>query len=304
VIFVFFVDKCLFRLVRVRMHPFPLYFMQFRYNIHMDKWRLLMTPPARGAWNMAVDEALLEAAGRGESLPTLRLYDWTPACLSLGIAQSYKDVDAPRLVANGWDVVRRATGGRAILHVDELTYSVTAPPDEPRVQGSVLESYRRLAGALVAALQTLGLAVEIEPHAPPTSAEKGPVCFEVPSAYEIVVGGKKLVGSAQARKRHGVLQHGTLPLHGDLTRITQALVFPDEAARREAARSLLARAATVESVTGQDMAWETAAQAFVGAFESQLGLSFECGELSSGEKARAEELVQKKYGHPDWTMKN
>lgn len=274
----------------------------------MDTWRLLMTPPARGAWNMAVDEALLEAVGRGESLPTLRLYAWTPACLSLGIAQSYKDVDAPRLMANGWDVVRRATGGRAILHVDELTYSVTAPPGEPRVQGSVLESYRRLAGALAVALRALGLAVEIEPHAPPPttngSAEKGPVCFEVPSAYEIVVGGKKLVGSAQARKRHGVLQHGTLPLRGDLTRITQALVFPDEAARQDAAHSLLARATTVETVTGQAVAWETAAQAFVGAFESQLGLRFERGELSSGEKARAEELVQKKYGHPDWTMKN
>ena len=138
---------------------------------------------------MAVDEALLEAAGRDESLPTLRLYDWAPACLSLGIAQSYKDVDASRLEANGWDVGRRATGGRAILHADELTYSVTAPPDEPRVRGSVLESYRRLAGALVAAVRALGLDVEMEAHAPPTGAEKGPVCFEVPSAYEIVVGG-------------------------------------------------------------------------------------------------------------------
>jgi lipoate-protein ligase A len=272
----------------------------------MDIWRLLMTPPARGAWNMAVDEALLEAVGRGESLPTLRLYDWTPACLSLGIAQSYKDVDAPRLEANGWDVVRRATGGRAILHVDELTYSVTAPPDEPRVQGSVLESYRRLAGALLVAVRALGLDAEMEQHAPPAtpaSAGKGPVCFEVPSAYEIVVGGKKLVGSAQARKRHGVLQHGTLPLYGDLTRITQALIFADEAARQDAAHSLLAHATTVESVTGQAIARETAAQAFVEAFESQLGLRFEHGELSGGEKARAEELVQKKYGHPDWTMK-
>ncbi len=250
---------------------------------------------------MAVDEALLEATGRGEAPPTLRLYAWTPACLSLGLAQSYTEVDAPRLKAHGWDVVRRTTGGRAILHVDELTYSVTAPSDEPRVQGSVLESYQRLAGALVEAVRALGLAVEIEEHAQPSGAAKGPVCFEVPSAYEIVVGGKKLVGSAQARKRHGVLQHGTLPLHGDLTRITQALVFEDEAAREAAAEKLLARATTVESATGRVISWETAAQAFVGAFESQLGIKFERGELSGAEKARAEELVQNKYGHPDWT---
>lgn len=268
--------------------------------MQIDTWRLLMDSPAAGAWNMAVDEALLETVVRGESLPTLRLYGWTPACLSLGLAQPYKDVDLPRLKAHGWDVVRRPTGGRAILHVDELTYSVTAPPGEPRVQGSILESYQRLAGALVTAVRALGLPVEIEQHGPAVGAEKGPVCFEVPSAYEIVVGGKKLVGSAQARKRHGVLQHGTLPLHGDLTRITQALVFANQAAREDAAQKLLARATTVESVLGRVIAWETAAQAFVEAFESQLGIKFERGELSSGEKARAEELVQKKYGHPDW----
>ena len=87
-----------------------------------DPWRYLITPPARGAWNMAVDEAVLETTSRGEALPTLRLYAWSPACLSLGFAQSFKDVDVTRLKAHGWEVVRRTTGGRAILHVDELTY--------------------------------------------------------------------------------------------------------------------------------------------------------------------------------------
>ena len=269
-----------------------------------DIWRLLITPPARGAWNMAVDEAILEAAGRGESLPTLRLYAWQPACLSLGFAQSYKDVDQARLQANGWEVVRRLTGGRAILHTDELTYSIIAPPDEPRVQGSILESYRRLARALVVAVRDLGLPVEMEERAAPASPDKGPVCFEVPSAYEIVVGGKKLVGSAQARKKDGVLQHGTLPLVGDLTRITQALVFPDAAARAQAAHNLLARATTVETVTRQVISWETAAQAFVRAFQGELELSLEPGELSASETARAEELVENKYDHPVWTERS
>jgi lipoyl(octanoyl) transferase len=270
----------------------------------MKPWRLLITPPAPGAWNMAADQAILETAGRGEALPTLRLYAWEPACLSLGYAQSFKDMDVHRLKSNGWHVVRRVTGGRAILHTDELTYSVSAPPDEAHVQGSVLESYHRLARALLAAVRALGLPVEMEQNAPPARAEKGPVCFEVPSAYEIVVAGKKLIGSAQARRKEGVLQHGTLPLHGDLARITQALVFADETAREHAARNLLAHATTVESVTGQVVAWDTAAQAFVGAFESELGISFERGELSGGEKERAEELVHKKYDHPDWTERS
>lgn len=265
-------------------------------------WRLIRTPAARGAWNMAVDEVVLEHIYRGESLPTLRLYAWQPACLSLGYAQPISDVDMNRVKSRGWEVVRRATGGRAILHTDELTYSVTAPAEEPRVAGSVLESYQRLARALLTALRELHVPVEMKESAPQSAGgSPNPVCFEVPSAYEITVHGKKLIGSAQARKKEGVLQHGSLPLTGDLTRICQALTFDDEAARARAAARLLARAATVESVLGRAVNWETAAQAFVRGFEAELGLKFEESGLSASETARAEELVRTKYAHPSWT---
>ena len=130
-----------------------------------------------------------------------------------------------------------------------------------------------------------------------------PVCFEVPSTYEITVNGKKLIGSAQARNKKGVLQHGSLPLIGDLTRICQALVFKDEAAREIAAKRLLARATTVESILGVETAWETAAQAFVHGFEAQLGIHFQRGEMSRSESERAEELVKEKYANPAWTEK-
>jgi lipoate-protein ligase A len=271
----------------------------------MDTWRLIISPPARGAWNMAVDEAILEAAGRGDVPPTLRLYAWQPPCLSLGHAQPFTDVDVPRLRQRGWDLVRRPTGGRAILHTDELTYSVIAPVGEPRLAGGVLESYHRLAQGLLAALRSLGLPVGMQAHA--GAAENGganPVCFEVPSIYEITVQGKKLVGSAQARRKQGVLQHGSLPLGGDLTRITHALAFPDESARAEAARRLLARAATVESVLGRVVDWETAAQAFIQGFASALELTLKREELSPLETARAGELVSRKYARPSWTKKS
>lgn len=264
-------------------------------------WRLLLTPPGRGAWNMAVDESILEHIGRGASLPTLRLYAWEPACLSLGHAQPFADVDLTRLKAHGWEVVRRATGGRAILHTDELTYSVIAPLTEPRVEGSVLESYNRLAEALLLAVKNLGLPVEMKEGKADNGGIPNPVCFEVPSTYEITVNGKKLIGSAQARKKEGVLQHGSLPLTGDLTRIYQALEFEDESARETAAKRLLERATTVESALGREIGWGTAVQAFVEAFEAQLGLSFERGELSESESRRADDLVKEKYDHPSWT---
>lgn len=266
-------------------------------------WRILLTPPARGAWNMAVDESILESIYRGDSLPTLRLYSWDPACLSLGHAQPCADVDFVRLRARGWDVVRRITGGRAILHTDELTYSVAGPAENPILAGSVLESYSRLAQALLRAVQDLSLPVEIQEDAGQVGnlSHANPVCFEVPSTYEITVNEKKLIGSAQARKKEGALQHGSLPLSGDLTRITQALVFKDEASRQNAADRLLARATTVESVLGYVVDWETAARSIVHAFEAQLGIAFERGELSAWESSRAEELVKEKYDHPSWT---
>lgn len=250
---------------------------------------------------MAVDESILEHAGRGDALPTFRLYAWDPPCLSLGHAQPFADVDTVRLQAYGWEVVRRMTGGRAILHTDELTYSVCGQSDEPTLAGTLLESYNRLAGALLAAVQNLGLLVEMKENKADNGGIPNPVCFEVPSTYEITADGKKLIGSAQARRKDGVLQHGSLPLTGDLTRICQALVFPDESAREAAIGRLLARATTVESVLGREIAWETAAQAFVRAFEAQLGLKLEAGELSESELARAEELRSEKYAQPSWT---
>lgn len=265
----------------------------------MKSWRLLITPPAHGAWNMAVDEAILDQLG--ESSPTLRLYAWDPACLSLGHAQPFTEVDTARLKERGWEVVRRATGGRAILHTDELTYSVTGSAEEPLLAGGVLESYNRIAQALLLAVKNLELPVEMKEGKTNDRATPNPVCFEVPSTYEITVDGKKLIGSAQARKKEGVLQHGSLPLTGDLTRICQALVFENATAREDAAERLLVRATTVESALGRTVSWERAAQAFIYAFEAQWGLCFEKGELTESEAGRAEELVREKYAHPSWT---
>lgn len=265
-------------------------------------WRLIHTPPAAGAWNMAVDESILEHIHREESKPTLRLYAWDPPCLSLGHAQPFKDVDVERLRARGWDVVRRMTGGRAILHADELTYSVSGPAEDPTLAGGVLESYNRISKALLYAARMLSLPVEVKEYTDaPAGQNVNPVCFEAPSTYEITVNGKKLIGSAQARRKEGVLQHGSLPLAGDLGRICDALVFENESARQNTRDRLLARATTVESVLGVGISWERAAQSLVGGFEAELGIRFEVGELSKSEIQRAGELVKEKYGRASWT---
>jgi lipoate-protein ligase A len=255
---------------------------------------------------MAVDEAILEFSRRVEQPTTLRLYAWTPPCLSLGYGQSYTDIDLDRLTSYGWDVVRRPTGGRAILHTDELTYAVIGSQEDPLLTGGVLESYQRLSNALLEALKRMEITADAVAKnvAITENMMDNPVCFEVPSNYEITFKGKKLIGSAQARRKNTVLQHGSLPLSGDLTRIVQVLRYPNDSSRTEAAERLLSHATTVESVLGFRGDWWIASQAMISAFSSILGLKLIPGGLTPSEGRRAWELYEQKYNHPSWTEKS
>jgi lipoate-protein ligase A len=263
-------------------------------------------PPSDGATNMALDEAILEAVCAKKVAPTLRLFSWQPPCLSLGFSQSAGDVDRQACAVRGWEIVRRPTGGRAILHVDELTYSVSAPADEPRVAGGIVESYGRLAAGLLAGLRVLGLApAEARPLYAHNGArhEASPVCFEGPARYEIIVRGRKLVGSAQSRRLGGILQHGTLPLTGDITRILEVLRDPDPVDRQDARNRLLDRATTLETALGRHVTFDQAAEALVAGFSQALDLEFvECG-LADAEYAAAARVREAKYACDTWTYR-
>lgn len=262
----------------------------------MRQWRLIYDLPTDGRSNMALDEAILDAVCVHQSPPTLRLYGWIPACLSLGYGQSPFDVDRFRLDKMGWDVVRRPTGGKAILHTDELTYSVALPADHPLAQGGILESYQRISRALMAALSGLGLRTRSEKQANDTK-EVGAVCFEVPSHYEITADGRKLIGSAQTRRKAGVLQHGSLPLSGDIARICDVLTYSDEMSREAGREAVRARAITLAEALGHEVDWYTAADALAWGFETALDIAFDVGlsELTEAEERRADELARTRY---------
>jgi len=260
----------------------------------MRQWRLIYDCPTSGAQNMAVDEAILSAG-----IPTLRLYGWHPSCLSLGYGQKISDVDFERINPN-WDVVRRPTGGRAILHIDELTYSLALPADDPIASSGIMESYRHISEALVTGLNRLGVYPTADRRTERDSAHSS-ACFETSSHYEITVNGRKLIGSAQMRRKEGVLQHGSLPLYGDIGRICDALAFPDDS--QEQARSQVrARAATLrDALNGEMPTWETAADAIVNGFQEIFEVDFFRAPLSDAEHNLAAHLVREKYANPDWT---
>ncbi len=263
-------------------------------------WRLLITDPAPGSWNMAVDEAIAILAAAGRSPTTLRFYSWQPPTVSLGRHQPLADIDRDRLERAGYGLVRRPTGGRAILHIDELTYSVAGPAGDGTLSGPVLDTYNRLSEGLMLGLRRLGLPVNKAPAGARAGAEAGPVCFEVPSAYELCVDGRKIMGSAQSRRRGYVLQHGSLPLWGDITRLVDVLAVPDEEAREAWRAALARRATTLEAALGRRVSFWEAAAVLVDGLTSVLGIDLEEGRLMDEELTLARELEAMVYAHPDW----
>jgi lipoate-protein ligase A len=265
-------------------------------------WRLVNTGFMDGVSNMAVDEAIIKAVSEKRSLPTLRFYGWKPPCVSVGYNQSLVEVDLDRCREEGYTWVRRPTGGKAVLHIDELTYSVVAPEDEERVVGDILTSYRRLSLGLVAGLRSLGCDVRQEGVIlEKKTIEKPSACFVSPSSYEVTAMDRKLIGSAQMRRGGMVLQHGSLPLTGDVTRLADVLVLSG-ADRKTLKEKLNMRAIVLDEALGRKVDFIEAAAAIVKGFEEALNLNLKPGELSKYELDNLEQLSLR-YSSGEWTFK-
>ncbi len=176
------------------------------------RWRVVLTPAASGAENMALDQALMDRA-RQSGEWVLRVYSWATPTISLGRNQTARGrYDLGRIKELGLDVVRRPTGGRAILHDREITYSVTAPVDDA---GDLRQSYDRINRLLLAALQAMGVQAMLAAPAHRTPSPGMSPCFDEPSAGELTLGGRKLAGSAQWRVDGALLQHGSILVEDD-----------------------------------------------------------------------------------------
>lgn len=244
----------------------------------MRHWRLLLDEAASGTRNMAVDEAILEAYRAGEAPPTMRLYDWAIPTLSLGYAQRTTDVAFEACEREGVEVVRRPTGGRAVLHgVGDLTYSVVASGAEGFPE-SVADSYCLIAKAIIASLQTLGLEAELTPGA--RSSGTASACFATATRADLTASGLKVVGSAQVRRQGGFLQHGTLMLTQEPAAIAPLLVsgVPPKGM------------ASLATLKGHAIDAQAVRRALIEGFERALGIGLEVGGLTSHEEALARRL--------------
>jgi lipoate-protein ligase A len=243
-------------------------------------WRFEHSGFRNGAFNMAYDERLARALRASDDLSIVRIYAWRPAAISLGWHQSPDEVNLQKCAEAGIDVVRRPTGGRAILHSDEVTYSVVMSAGGD----GVLSTYQKISEALIRGLRSFGIDAMLEksqPHFPtlyksPSSA----ACFASAARYEIHVAGRKLVGSAQRRfvgvdGQEVVLQHGSILLGPDHMRIVDFLNLPDEGTRERMREELQRRTTDLSAAAGRRVTFDEVDQALRRGFELSWGIRFE-----------------------------
>lgn len=241
----------------------------------MGVWRLIIDGPADGAYNMAVDRAMLEAHEAGSAPPTLRLYRWSSPTVSLGRFQPVDDLDRGACERYGVDLCRRPTGGRGVLHDDELTYSVVAGLGEGVPRG-VSASYRHLCGALVAAYRSLGIAADLTAR---SRGERGAgACYLHATHADVSVGVAKLSGSAQVWHRDSCLQHGSFVISRDVDR--ESAVFGLKPSERAALES---DTRTIRGLLGGSPGADSLERAVIDGFRNALGISFERGVLTREE---------------------
>jgi lipoyl(octanoyl) transferase len=221
-----------------------------------------------GAENMERDRQLLDELVRGERPPTLRFYGWDPPCISLGLGQRPEILDLDAVRAAGLDVVVRPTGGQALLHDDEVTYSVVASQADPLVGGTLMATYHAITTAFLSGLADIGITAEGAPCEPRPATGVTPVCFASASAEEILVDGRKLLASAQWRSRGAFLQHGSLLLSDRQGELPGLL-------RDESARSLQPMSISVDQLLGgRRPPVDQIRDAVVRGFERSLGVTF------------------------------
>ena len=260
----------------------------------METWRLIDSGKCDAAYNMALDEAIATYVRRGRSKPTLRLYGWESPSVSLGSFQKISDINSDYCAANEVVLVRRPTGGRAILHGDELTYSFCSRNNKAFSHG-LLETYRRLSIAFASALDMLGLKVEMK-----TERESGreltrsPLCFRSASYGEISIDAKKLVGSAQKRWLDGFLQQGSIPYSIDHEKLES--VFISDGAEEAAGKLVGLRELVL------DFSHDEFREGLVQSFERNFDVTFVVSHPSVQEEELARQLSSEKYLDPRWTL--
>jgi len=260
-------------------------------------WLYYDTPPQKGATNMAIDEAILDTVPEGSIV--FRTYTWKPACLSLGVFQKIESVNRLELEKRSIDLVRRPTGGRAVLHDKELTYSIVVKAPNPILDESILSSYYGLCEGIVEGLRLLGLSAHLKKLDDPELNTAS--CFAAPTFNDIEVMGKKIVGSAQMRNKNGLLQHGSILIDVDVEEIFAVLTTDNSNYSNLAKRAKTKITSINSEFDGQKIGSIEVREAMVEGFKSKFGVRFDSFIPTSSFYDAKRVLEENKYSSKQWT---
>lgn len=249
-------------------------------------FRLLKTGFHDAFFNMGLDEAILMAVAERRVPPTIRFYGWKPHAISIGYFQGiHEEVNLEACREKGVDVVRRITGGGAVFHAAEVTYSIVIPESHPLSRPSILDSYRIICSGIIEGLSQLGIEAEFAP------------------INDIIAGGKKISGNAQTRKKNCILQHGTILLSVDVDTMFSLLKVPQEKARGKLIQEVKARVTSVENLLGSTIGFDKTVLALEQGFSSALDLVLSEAEPTHEETISAATIATEKFASPEWTYK-
>lgn len=272
------------------------------------KWYFINSGKKPGSYNMALDECLIKWQSEEGFLPTLRFYEWERPTVTIGYFQKNQEISLEELKKYNGDFVRRQTGGRSVLHHEELTYSVIVPENYPNMPVTVTEAYKVISMGILEGFKLLNLDASFS--VPKTAEEKdelkkpsSAVCFDAPSWYEVVVNDKKIAGSAQTRQKGSILQHGSIPLNIDVNMLYDLYIFSSEAVKNKMKKRFLDRATWINAESATPKSMDELYIAFKEGFEIGLDIDLVPYELTEAQEKEVQDLVESKYSTEDWNLR-
>lgn len=266
-----------------------------------EEWGFIDTGSQDAPINMAIDELLLNWHSEGKIPPTLRFYRWSAPSLSVGRFQKVeKTIDFNGVAKNNCQFVRRLTGGSAVLHDDELTYSLVVSEQHPAIPKSVREAYYILSKGVLEGYKNLGIQADYAIPKEKMGVDRTAVCFEKIAYYEMIVEGKKISGNAQTRKSGVLLQHGSIPMSIDHRMLFDLFRFSSERIRQRQLERFSQNAITINEYTNKVHKYTSLKEAFYKGFQTGLGITLKPFQLSKEQWEEVLYLTRTKYATESW----
>jgi len=269
----------------------------------VEKWRMIPFNRFNAFENMAIDEAIFKESQKGNMPPTLRFYSWKRDTVSIGYFQNAKrEVNLDYCRDNTIDVVRRPTGGKAVLHENDLTYSMVASEENENFSSDIMETYRVISECLIGGLRRIGIEAEMmEEGRPRTKKTIDAYCFSAPSQYELLVNGRKICGSAQVRAKGIFLQHGSILIDIDPVNTCSAIMI-DDCDTEDGPERLMKSVTSIRENIEEGVTIEGLCKGISENFEKRLNVQLAAGEITSGEDSLKKLLLQNKYATDLWNL--